>query len=42
MKIGPCRLLGHAICDMIRRIGELLIAGQIIVEQPAGLSGLTE
>ena len=23
-------------------IGELLIAGQIIVEQPAGLSGLTE
>jgi hypothetical protein len=42
MKTRGCKLLGHAMCDMIRPIGELSIAGQRIVEQSSVLSGLIE
>jgi hypothetical protein len=36
------KLLGRAICDIIRPIGELSIAGQSILEQSSIVSGLTE
>jgi hypothetical protein len=42
MKTDGSKLLGHAMCDIIRPIGELSIAGQSIVEQSSILSGLTE
>ena len=42
MKTEGRKLLGHAMCDIIRPIGELSIAGQNIVEQSSILSGLTE
>jgi hypothetical protein len=37
-----CKLLGHAMCDIVRPIGKLSIAGQSIIEQSLILSGLTE
>jgi hypothetical protein len=42
MKSAGRKLLGNAICDIIRPIGELAIAGQRIVEQPSIVRSLTE
>jgi hypothetical protein len=42
MKTAERRLLGRAMCDIVRPIGELSIASQSIVERPSILSGLTE
>jgi hypothetical protein len=42
MKTRGSKLLGQAMCDIIRLIGGLSIANQSIVEQSAILSGLTE
>ncbi|MEY2488462.1 MAG: hypothetical protein QOC70_404 [Verrucomicrobiota bacterium] len=42
MKTQGRKLLGQAMCDTIRPIGKLSIAGQSIVEQSSILSGLTE
>jgi hypothetical protein len=36
------KLLGQAMCDIIRQIGGLSIAGQSIVEQSSIVSGLIE
>ena len=42
MKTAGRKLLGQAMCDIIRPIGELLITRKSIVEQPSMLNGLTE
>jgi hypothetical protein len=42
MKPAAGKLLGRAMCDIIRPIGELAIAGRDIVEQPLIVNGLTE
>lgn len=42
MKAAERKLLGQAMCDILRPIGEPSIASQGIVEQPSILSGLTE
>jgi hypothetical protein len=42
MKTLERKLLGRVMCDIIRPIGELSIAGQSIVEQPSVPSGLIE
>lgn len=42
MKTAERKLLGQAMCDIVRPIGGLSPASQSIVEQPSILSGLIE
>ena len=42
MTTGGRKLLGQAMCVIIRPLGGLSIAGQSMVEQPSIVSGLIE